>query len=183
MEKSSLFSEDLCKIVERKRKEKLEKSASKKIIDGEAVNKNPLTEVPEPKMRLYGFSGVFHSTFFDTEEDLKLWVADHDIDFGSICILDYLGNVAGREDVMRYTYMDGSEKMVTPCDVDGYGIYNKERSFYCGKFIWEYFHGDVQNEVQAFRDRGIELQNDIYAERERVLQKMREVWEKKEKED
>ena len=185
MQKSNLFSNQLHQFVEQKEKEAAEKQKDTltRLVDGEPVNRDPLTEIPEPQMRLYGFSGVFHSAFFDTEEELQLWISDHSIEFGSICVLDYLGDIAGREDVMRYTYMNGTERMIAPCDIDGYGIYNKKRSIYCGRFIWEYFYGDIQNEVQAFRDRGIEFQNDIYAEREKLLQWMREVREKKQKED
>ncbi len=52
-------------------------------------------------MRLYGFSGAFYSAYFDKEEELKEWVKTHNTNFGDIVVIDYLGHVAGRDDVIR----------------------------------------------------------------------------------
>lgn len=133
------------------------------MFDGEPVNKNPLSEIPTPQMRLYGFSGAFKSAFFDTEEELKEYIKNNDPSFGSTCIIEFLGNVAGRSDVIRTTTKDGRTTLYTAVDEDGYGIYNPERSTYMGKFTWEYNHGDLEEMYSAFRDSGIIFENDIYA--------------------
>ena len=134
----------------------------KRMFNGEPKNINPLTEIPEPKMRLYGFSGAFNSAFFDTKEELVEWLKTNKPKYGSVCVLEYLGTVAGRSDVIRITCKGNKPMLYAACDEDGYGIYNEERSFYRGEFVWEYNHGDLSDEYAAFRDRGIVFENDIY---------------------
>ncbi|MEE3342599.1 MAG: hypothetical protein VZS44_00730 [Bacilli bacterium] len=162
-------------------KEFVKKTSSilKKSCDGEPKNTNPLTEIPEPQMRLYGFSGVFNSAYFDTKEELNEWVKNHNTDFGDICVIDYLGKVAGRNDVIRKTYRDGKSKLYAVCDNYGYGIYNFKRSIYRGEFVWEYNYGSLREMYSAFRDRGISFDNDIYDKIDKKYQKILELCREK----
>lgn len=157
--------------------EKQKKTATilKRMIDGEPKNVNPLKEIPEPQMRLFGFSGAFKSAFFDTEEELLEYVQKNDTSFGDVCIIEYLGNVAGCSDVIRKVKRNGKKVLYTAVDEDGYGIYNYERSVYRNEFIWEYSHGSISEMYSAFRDRGITFEDDIYAkitERKQQLLKL-----------
>lgn len=153
-------------------------SILKRMCDGEPVNKNPLSEIPTPQMKLYGFSGVFKSTFFDTEEELMEYVKNNDTSWGSLCVIEFLGNVADRSDVIRKTSENGMTTLYTVVDEDGYAIYNSERSTYRGEFTWEYNHGNLRTMYSAFRDRGIVFENDIYAkideEKQHILKYCRE---------
>lgn len=144
----------------------------------ETKNVNPLTKIPKPQMRLYGFSGVF-SAYFDTEEELIEWVKTHNTKFGDICIIDYLGDVAGCSDVIRKTYKSGKSKLYVACNEDGYGTYNFERSTYRGEFVWEYSHGSLREMYSAFRDRGISFKNDVYGEIDKRNQKILELCREK----
>ncbi len=169
---SKIFSDELLETVEKKQNENETKKNLRRIVDGEPKNVNPLTEIPEPQMRLYGFSGAFNSAYFDTEEELIEYVKTHNITFGSICVIEYLGNVAGCSDVIRQIYKSGKSVLYAAVDEDGYRIYNQERSIYRGEFIWEYNYGRISKMYSAFRDRGIIFENDIYAkidERDRQL--------------
>lgn len=121
-------------------------------------------DVLESQMKLYGYRGVFNSEFFDTDEELSEWMKTEKLGFGIKCIIDYVGNVAGRNDVLKITEIGGLTYLVTACDEDGYGIYNEERSNRCNTFIWEYYHGNLSSMYKAFRDRGIVFENDIYKE-------------------
>ena len=67
---TKLFSDELIGAVESKKNEDNMGKLLKKFVDGEPKNVNPLTEIPEPQMRLYGFSGAFASAFFEMEEEL-----------------------------------------------------------------------------------------------------------------
>lgn len=160
---TKMFSDELIGAVESKKEENEIGNIIRRICDGEPKNINPLTEIPEPQMRLYGFSGVLKSAFFDTEAELIEYVKTHDIQFGNVCIMDYLGNVAGRSDVIRLTYKSGKQDLYTAVNEDGYGIYNNERSIYRGEFVWEYNYGNISEMYSAFRDRGIVFENDTYA--------------------
>ena len=179
LDDSKMFSDELIETLETKEEENSFGDILKRICDGEPKNVNPLTEIPEPQMRLYGFSGAFNSAYFDTEKELIEWVKNHDTDFGDVCVIDYLGNVAGRSDVIRKTYRSGKSNLYVACDEDGYGIYNFERSTYRGEFVWEYNHGSLREMYSAFRDRGISFENDIYAEIDKRNQKILELCREK----
>ncbi len=161
-----------------KNDELMEHTASimKRMCDGEPVNKNPLTEIPNPQMVLYGFLGNFKSVYFDTEEELEEYTKTHDTSSGNTCVIEYLGNVASCSDVIRTTFKNRKPMLLTVCSRDEYGIYNEERSIYRGKFVWECNSGDIKDIYSAFRDRGIVFEDDIYAklaERDRKLLQMR----------
>ena len=175
LDDSKMFSDELIETLETKEEDNSIGDILKRFCDGEPKNVNPLTEIPEPQMRLYGFSGAFNSAYFDTEKELIEWVKNHDTDFGDVCVIDYLGKVAGRSDVIRKTYKSGKSNLYVACDEDGYGIYNFERSTYRGEFVWEYNHGSLREIYSAFRDRGISFENDIYDEIDKRHQKVLEL--------
>ena len=62
-----MFSDELIDVFENK---STKKNKLKTFVDNKTKNDNPLTEIPESQMRLYGFSGFFNSEFFNTEEEL-----------------------------------------------------------------------------------------------------------------
>ena len=138
----------------------------KRMFDGEEKNINPLKEIPDQKMRLYGFRGAFmKSIFCDTKKEPKKKLKGVNPLFGgSIQIFDYLGEVAGCKDVIRVTDMNGNSNLYVAVDEDGYGIYNEERSIYRGEYIWEYSYGSIEDIYSAFRERGIVFEHDIYTE-------------------
>lgn len=174
LDDTKMFSDELIDAIESKKEENEAGKIIKRICDGEPKNINPLTEIPEPQMRLYGFSGAFKSAFFDTEEELIEYVKTHNTQFGSICVMEYLGNVAGRSDVIRLTYKSGKSVLYTSVNEDGYGIYNNERSIYRGEFVWEYNHGSISEMYSAFRDRGIVFEDDTYA---KIAERNRRIFE------
>ncbi len=175
LDDSKIFSDELLKELHNKEEKNELGEIVLSLIDGEAKNINPLKEMPKSQMKLYGFSGAFNSVFFDSEEELIEWIKTHSTDFGNICVMDYLGTVAGRRDVIRLTYKNGKSVLYTACDEDGYAIYNEKRSIYKGEFVWEYNYGSISDEYAAFRDRGIVFENDVYgkiAERNKELMAM-----------
>ena len=153
----------------------------KRYVDGEPKNVNPLTEIPQSQMRLYGFSGIFRSEFFDTEKELIEYVKNNKTGYGSICVMDFLGNVAGCSDVIRLTYKSGKEVLYAAVNEDGYGIYNLERSFYKGEFVWEFNHGSIREMYSAFRDRGIVFENDVYEKIDEGYRQLMEMCEENKK--
>ena len=52
---SKLFSDDLVSTLETKEKDITTGELFKRLFDGEPKNINPLTEMPQSQMRLYGF--------------------------------------------------------------------------------------------------------------------------------
>lgn len=174
-QKNNIFSNDLLQALNKKKEENKTTTTLKRMIDGEPKNVDPLKEIPEPQMKLFGFSGAFNSVYFDTEEELIEYVKNNDTTFGNICVIEYLGEVANCKDVIREINKNGREVLYTAVDEDGYGIYNRERSIYRGEFVWEYNHGRIKEMYSAFRNRGITFENDVYAkidERNNRLLKM-----------
>lgn len=115
----------------------------------EKVNINPLKSLPNPIIRLYGFSGIYGSIYFETEQELIDYAKNHDVNYGVFCILDYLGSVAGKHDVIRKTYEDGYFKLYTKNDDTSYLAYNYEKSYCTGKFIWDRIDGNLNEEYNA----------------------------------
>lgn len=125
-----------------------------------AATKTQVHKIPAPKMRLYGVADIF----FNTEEELDKYLETNKRQTESKYKIEFLGSVAGRNDVIRLIHHHNKELLVTAVDEDGYGVYNPERSIEKGYAIWEYHHGDLRDFYKAFRDRKIPLKNDIYAE-------------------
>ena len=144
----------------------------KEMFDYDQINIDPLTEIPESKMRLYNCFCIFNSPYFDSLEELKEWVLDNNIKYDDVCTIDYLGEVAGQSDVFRKTFKNGKEFLYTACDEDGYGIYNYDKSFSKGRFIWDYTFGDIKDMYDAFRNKGIIFKNDIYLKKEENTKKL-----------
>lgn len=156
----------------------LEKGAIKlkEIFDGKPQNINPLNEIPEPEMILY----VLNGECFETQGDLLDYVSKR----GSISesdelyILQYIRSVADKTDVIRKINHNGTSSLITAVDRYGYAMYDYRRSLYRGKFTWIYFHGNIKNMYEPFKDRGIQLENDIYEKIENddkmIMQMMRE---------
>jgi len=169
-----MFSDELTNITEIKRSNTL----TKNYLNDTPKNIDPLTELPIPKMRLFGISKVFKSIFFDTEEELNKYIKNHNSDFSNTCIIEYLGSVAGCSDVIRLTSRNKNTVLYTPVDEDGYGIYNNERSIYKGEYIWEYHHGNISEMYSAFRKRGIVFKDDTYAKIEQRNKEVMELFDK-----
>ena len=152
----------------------LSEEEKKLFIDGVPKNVNPLKEKPIPKMVIYALSIGKESKYFDIEDDLIEYVVKNNIDYDKIYMIEYLGDAAGRIDVIKINSKN-SETICSPIDEDGYAIYNAKRSIYKGRFIWEYKDGSLKEIYDAFRDRGIVFKNDIYKRwecRNRQLMKM-----------
>lgn len=182
---SQLFSDELIETIEKKSEENSLATTMRRMIDGDPKNINPLEKLPEAQKRLYGFSGLYKSAYFDTEDELIEYIKTNNTQFGSICVIEYLGNVAGKSDVIRKIYRDNKSVLYAVVDEDGYVIYNNERSIYRGEFVWEYNHGKIESEYSAFRDRGIVFENDIYVKIEqrnkKIYKMMDDIFNKKTK--
>lgn len=165
-----LFNKDLLDSEEQIRKENKEilKKSGEMIINmfngGEPKNINPLIEIPESQMKLYGYSSFFDKSYFDAEEKLMEYIRDNKCDmlFGGVCIIEYLGTVAGCNDVIRQTYSDGDSRLVTAATEEYISTYSERRSYHQGRFVWESNHGNLRVEYNAFKKRGIVLNDDIY---------------------
>lgn len=107
----------------------------KEMTDGISFNKNPLTEIENPEMRLYGIGEVY----FNSLEELKNYCQSENISIKNMKVLDYFRNFASRNDVIRKIYATGEITFYKAVDEYGYGIYNHERSIYRGEFVsWRY---------------------------------------------
>ena len=121
-----------------------------------------LKEIPESKMRLYCYSCVLKTDVFNTMEELDNYVNSGHIHRGEKVLIDYLGNMADKIDVIRVTYSDDSVRYFSVVDELAVEIYNEEKSNTLGKYIWEYEFGDLKDIYKAFSDRGIKFGKDVY---------------------
>lgn len=128
----------------------------------ELNNDKTLLEIPESKMRLYCYSCILKTDFFNTMEELDNYVNSGHIHRGEKVLIDYLGYVVDKNDVIRVTYSDNSVRYFSVVDELGLEIYNEEKSNVLGKNIWEYEFGDLKDIYKAFNDRGIKFEKDVY---------------------
>lgn len=139
-----------------------------KMFDGENENKisdeasNVLKEIPESKMRLYCYSCILKTDFFNTLKELDNYVNSGHIHRGEKVFIDYLGHMADKNDVIRVIYSDNSIKYFSVVDEIGIVIYNEEKSNALGKYVWDYEVGDLKDIYKAFNDRGIKFEKDVY---------------------
>lgn len=133
--------------------------------DGEPVNKNPLTEIPNPEMRLYHID----DNYFESIDELLHYCRINNKSTKGLKILDYYREFAGCSDVIRNQDCD-TIMLYTAVDEDGYGVYNNKRSIYRGEFTWEYNYGSIREMYKPFRDKGVVFENDIYAKQDEKMQ-------------
>ena len=122
------------------------------------VNKNPLTDIPQPEMCIY----CVQDFSFDTEEELVDYCKREGISLNESYILDYFRNLANRNDVIRKTKKDGIFTFYVAIEENGYGVYNYERSIYKWEFWFEFEYGSLDQMYLEFRNRGIVFENDVY---------------------
>ena len=135
-------------------------SLMKRFTDGPTINKDPLTEIPEPEMRLYGIFG----TYFESQEELESHCRSKGFSTDKAYVLDYFRNLAGCSDVIREINSEGRSRLYTAVDEDGYGIYNPTISARKKEFVWEFKRGKIRDLYSAFRTRGIVFEDDVYGE-------------------
>ncbi len=129
---------------------------------------NYIKKIPASQMRLYRFKeNLEKSIYFSTKEELLEYSKTHKTRFNNTTI-DYLGDVAGRSDVILLSYENSNPLLCgvflySAVDEHGYVIYNPERSYYTGNNVWEYVNGNIRDMYDAFRDRGIIFKDDVYA--------------------
>ena len=164
------FSDELADVVEKKDQEAYDHmaKAGEALINfingGEPKNINPLTDIPEPQMTLYGYESWLIGVYFDTEEELieHLKSSEASMPIG-VYVYEFMGNMAGRKSVIRKTNKDGAQKYVVASSPDYVAVYNDRRSRHQGRFVWEGGPSCLRGLYNAFEERGIVIENDVYA--------------------
>ncbi len=130
------------------------------------ITKEAILNNPPSIKRLYGYSGILNTAFFDTLEELTRYLEEHKEtlkkDFGTTYIVDYLGSAFGKEQVILETPQNGAKPLIIAhVDNEGYAIYNKERSLSEKRFIWEYgYESDsIKALYNALKERSIITSN------------------------
>lgn len=117
-------------------------------------------ELPESQMRLYAFLNRYDSIPFNTESELAEYVRNNQEPFQNICVVDYLGDYAGRNNVIKITFLDGRSTLCAATkDEVGFGLYhdvlNVPKSKIAGEPIWDIDKWDLKTIYEAFREKGI----------------------------
>lgn len=154
-----------------------------KVINGRPKNIDPLESIPEPQKKLFTSNGV---DFFESIEDLL----EKNGESAVVYAVEYLGDVAGRSDVIRETHIGTIEngvfkeisddklkpKMLCAHDTEGIGVYSERRSFHTGEFIWEFEEGGSLRDVYAaFEKHGITLVNNVYDREAKIMEMVKKL--------
>ena len=110
----------------------------------------------ESKLRIYAIINAFQNICFDKEEKMLKYMKYKKNYGGEKVIIDYLGNMFGRVDVIKVTYSDDSVKYFSLENDLGYVVYNQN------KMVWEYEYGELKDIYNEIKRLGIKLENDVY---------------------
>ncbi len=67
-----------------------------------STKQNPLTELPNFQIKLYGILGLTPSIFYETQEQQDKYITENEIPtFAEIGTIEYLGRVAQRKGVIK----------------------------------------------------------------------------------
>ena len=125
-------------------------------------------QLPESQMRLYAFLKRYDAIPFDAEEDLTEYVRSSQEPFQNVCAVDYLGDFAGRTNVVKITYLDGRFTLCTATRSETgvsihHDVLNAQKSKTAGAPIWEVDNWGLKTIYEAFRSKGvIPYENDPY---------------------
>ncbi len=131
------------------------------------MKKDELTKIPSI---LYVFLGEFCNKYFESESDCKKCYEESRDPFASICIIEYLSNFAGKNDVILYRDFAG-EHYLAACDDRSYYDYQANENNH-DIFCWQQVDGTIEWMYKAFRDKGIIFKNDVYAQIKEEEQKL-----------
>lgn len=128
------------------------------IINSKFVNKKAPLNLSYSIMRLYYVWTKSNNRVYLSAEELN----KEDKNIKVLYTVDYLGDVAGRHDVIKKNYPAGKFELLTAIDMDGYAIYSPHRSLAEDTPIWNYNYGNLREIYNEFRKRGIKFSNDLY---------------------
>lgn len=117
-------------------------------------------ERTQRKMRIYGDNGIY-GDFFDTKNELMEYIKDNGLESSNACFIDYIGSVAGHDDVIKVQNFNGNVKLYTVINEDGFATYNPDRSLRANNYVWEFDFGNITQVYEAFKNRGVEFKGNI----------------------
>lgn len=116
------------------------------------------------------FLGEFSNKYFESERECKDYYEKSHDPFASTCIIEYIGNFAGKDDVIKYSSFS-KECYFVVCDEVSYYVYKADENNHDNS-CWQQVNGSVEWMYKAFRDKGIIFKNDVYAQAREEEQKL-----------
>lgn len=161
-----------------KQDDKFSKENVKKELDTLKIKIGQMAEdMPLSQQRLYRVSyNLLADEFFDSEEEFLQYIEVSQSKLkNSVCvsisILDFVGDVAEKNDVIRIANSTGEFYFCTAVDDEHYVVYNITRS-QKGQPMWELEFGSLKHIYTAFRNKGIIFQNDIFAKSDSLYEQV-----------
>ena len=111
----------------------------------------------ESKMTLYGFKSLYDNRVctnkMELDEYLKLKRENGNPDsyFGTKYVIDYIGEYADRNDVVRVKKNRSKSELINILSDDMYEVFSKNK--------WKVYDGDVTYIYEEFAKRGIRFEN------------------------
>lgn len=162
-----IFSSELLEVTSRKNIE-LESDRDKKEIS------DLMKKLLFPTLRIYIYKGTLVTRSFDTESDLINYINRHGDRYGTVCAVEYLGNVLRNEDVIRRINLDGSFEICAPYDEGSYSVLDLDRFNSTGGVMWSNFFGSLRTECTALKSFGVTFSNDVYPENADLYDRFKE---------
>lgn len=159
-------------------KQRTNASLIQNMLDGTPKNENPLRKTPSSQLRLYVLIGIGQNLYFENKEELQAIIRNNQSESYQWMIVDYIGNIAGKKDVIQITDQENKKELRIAINRSSYATYNPERSKYHGDYIWEYHEGSLEELYKALRESGVIFEEDVFQmieDREREVLTMCEI--------
>lgn len=127
----------------------------KMMFDVKNENINLLPILPSSIMELYCFDNGINCQYFNSLEELKEFESSQR-NVGLSFKIEYLGDVANKENVIKQSYKNGAYRLISYIDNHNYEVYNEEKSKYKGVFVWDHYFGNISDIYYAFDEYAVD---------------------------
>lgn len=124
------------------------------------ISKDVILDGVISKSRIYGFLKKYETIIFNSESELINYVKNSQETWQNVCIIDYIGNFANRENVVKITYLNGEYVLCTSTELEaGFNLYHDvfalQETIDSGKAVWQKDHWGLDNIYEFFEKKGV----------------------------
>jgi len=124
------------------------------------ISKDIIFDNIKPECRIYCFLKKYEPVIFENEEELIDYVKKTDEIWKNVCVIEYVGDFAGRENVIKITYLSGEYVLCTATkDEIHFGIFHDVFNYYetvnSIEPVWQTDHLGLKSIYNFYEEKGL----------------------------